>query len=337
MILLLSHLDNSLCHTESFDKSKKSCKLVTGRIPLAKSQSIEAELKEACTTEGATDNKAADSFLVTGILSESSSSEHNEKSASPSSKGQYDTQPYLATYIQAFHNENLKKIEQCYNVVIKWTSDGRKVQIAASSTSGTKHHLKLACDEFIKFYQRLYQLVSKVTIDVKMQIEGLAKESLELIVCSVSQYVPGLIWEKVDNGRTYNLWGTHTSLENGQEWIRRQLGISSSSPKTKSLPPRTGQDKLTHETPSKLKLVVYEGDIAQENSDIIVNTCNKHLDHVEECPLLYPKLVVLCFSTLLYSALSLICISTLHAYAAHYVYSTRIMAEVSYKNPKFKI
>ena len=71
----------------------------------------------------------------------------------------------------------------------------------------------------------------------------------------------------------------NTSLAYGQEWIRKQLVISASSPKTKSLSPRTGQDKLTHETPSKLKVVVYEGDITQENSDIIVNACNKHLDH----------------------------------------------------------
>ena len=70
-----------------------------------------------------------------------------------------------------------------------------------------------------------------------------------------------LLWKMVRNGYANN------------------LGYLSSSPKTKSLPPRTGQDKLTHETPSKLKVVVYEGDITQENSDIIVNTCNKHLDH----------------------------------------------------------
>ena len=48
---------------------------------------------------------------------------------------------------------------------------------------------------------------------------------------------------------------------------------------TRSLSLRTGQDKLIHETPNKLKVVVYEGNITQENSDIIVNACNKHLDH----------------------------------------------------------
>ena len=234
---------------------------VTGRIPLAKFKSI--EIKKACTAEGAEYHEAADCFLVTGSLAQvinvkkhinkngmsssersgSSSSEH-EKSASPSFQEQYDTQPSLATYIQAFHNEDLKKIQQCYNVVITWASDGSKVQIEASSASGTKRQCKLACDEFVKFYQSLYQYISKISFDVKMQIEGVAKESLELIVCSVTQYVPGLIWEKGVDGRTYNLWGTQNSLQNGQEWIRRQLGISSSSPKTRSLSPRTGQDKL---------------------------------------------------------------------------------------------
>ena len=48
---------------------------------------------------------------------------------------------------------------------------------------------------------------------------------------------------------------------------------------TRSLSLRTGQDKLIHETPNKLKVVVYEGNITQENSDIIVNACSKHLDH----------------------------------------------------------
>ena len=269
---------------------------VTGRIPLAKFKSI--EIKKACTAEGAEYHEAADCFLVTGSLAQvinvkkhinkngmsssersgSSSSEH-EKSASPSFQEQYDTQPYLATYIQAFCNEDLKKIQQWYNVVITWASDGRKVQIATSSASGTIHHLKLACDEFIKIYKSLYQSVLKVSFDVKMQIEGFTNENFEMIVCSVSQYVPGLVVEKVDDGRMYNLWGTHTSLENGQEWIRRRLGISSSSPKTRSLSPKTGLDKVNHETPNKLKVVVYKGDITQENSDIIVNACNKLLDH----------------------------------------------------------
>ena len=78
--------------------------IVTGRISLAKSQSIEAELKEACAAEGATYNKAAKWFSVTGSMAQldtvkkhinkndmsssersiSSSSEHNEKSALPS-------------------------------------------------------------------------------------------------------------------------------------------------------------------------------------------------------------------------------------------------------------
>ena len=252
---------------------------------MAKGKSIEAEIKEACTAEGVEYH----CFLVTGTLAQLNvkkrinkngmSSSVTEKSASPSFQEQYDTQPSLATYIQAFHNEDLKKIQQCYNVVITWASDGSKVQIVASSASGTKRQCKLACDEFVKFYQSLYQYISKISFDVKMQIEGVAKESLELIVCSVTQYVPGLIWEKEADGRTYNLWGKQNSLANGQEWIRKQLGILSSGPKTRSLSPKAVQNALNHETPNKLKVVVYEGNITQENSDIIVNACNKHLDH----------------------------------------------------------
>ena len=48
---------------------------------------------------------------------------------------------------------------------------------------------------------------------------------------------------------------------------------------TRSLSPKAVQNALNHEPPNKLKVVVYEGDITQENSDIIVNACNKHLDH----------------------------------------------------------
>ena len=49
-----------------------------------------------------------------------------------------------------------------------------------------KTNSKLACDEFIKFYKSLYQSVSKVSFDVKMQMEGFTKENFEMIVCSVS-------------------------------------------------------------------------------------------------------------------------------------------------------
>lgn len=268
---------------------------------LEKKKSVEPALKEACKKTGASYHEAADELLVTGTLAQvteievlvnrkvgqdrdnsgSSSAGLDVKAISHGLHESYDTQPYMAKYIRTFHKEDLKSIEQCCNVKITWAERDTKVVVEAKDLSANFviEHFKVACENFQNIYRNLYQSVHKISLNVSQDHKEYSNETLARVVSSAPQAVTGLIMEKSVDGKTYNLWGTSTTLKSGQEWIRQQLGISSLGSKTRSLSPKPLHDALTHETPNKLRVVVCQGDITKENTDLIVNACNKHLDH----------------------------------------------------------
>ena len=207
---------------------------------------------------------------------ESDSSDNSEGTVSRPGKTSFDTIPAIARYIKSYYSHNLKSIEDGYKVKISWSKDYTKVSIKDQSTSHSSFNI--ACDKFAERYRSFHENIKSITFDVTQDGKDYSKECLKDAVSSLPGSVSGLILEKSADGNVYTYWGTSLALNHAQEWIRQKLGVS--DPRPRSISPR-GPPKaaLTHETPNKLKVVVYQGDITKENADIIVNACNEHLDH----------------------------------------------------------
>ena len=281
-------------HFELFEK-------VTGRLSLKTGKVFEAPLKEACGKTGAQYHEAADEVLISGTweqvsetrrfihikLEESSartasrsSSGYSEDMSSKPGRQVFDTSPSVAKYIKRWHDNDLRHIEQIYQVKITWSKDLTKVYIKARSSANVNDDLcQTACDQFARLYQKFHQAVTSIRFDFKQYKSSYPRESLETALSAVPQFVSGIILDISADGSVYTLWGTGQSLNKAKLWIREKLGVSVESPGRTVSPKGPPRDALTHETVNQLKIVIYQGDITKENADIIVNACNEFLDH----------------------------------------------------------
>ena len=271
---------------------------VTGRVSLETGKILESALKEACRRAGSQYHEAADEILISGswqqvletrrIISSriqdgggtrrgarresSSSSDYSESISSKSGVISFDTKPQIAKYIKTFHHDALKNIEQGYPVKISWSKDYTKVHIKDLSSSHCNDKLlSYASEKFVELYHHFNKIVISIPFDV-------SSDDLKEAVYSIPQHVSDVILDQSEDRRTCRVWGTVSSLENVRDWIREKLSIIVERPKSYS-PKGPPKNALVHETVNKLKVVVYQGDITKENADIVVNACNKHLDH----------------------------------------------------------
>ena len=278
---------------------------VTGRVSLKTGKIRESALKEACRRAGSQYHEAADEILISGswqqvletrrIISSriqdgggtrrgarresSSSSDYSESISSKSGVISFDTKPQIAKYIKTFYHNALKSIEQDYSVKIIWSKDYTKVHIKDLSASHYNDKmLSNASEKFAQLYHRFNQTVGSIPFNVSSDEEHYGKEYLKDAVHSIPQHVSGVILDQSEDGNVCKVWGTAPSLKNAQDWIREKLSVTMERPKSYS-PKGPPKNALVHETVNKLKVVVYQGDITKENADIIVNACNKHLDH----------------------------------------------------------
>ena len=278
---------------------------VTGRVSLKTGKILESALKEACRRAGSQYHEAADEILISGswqqvsetrrIISSriqdgggtwrgarresSSSSDYSESISSKSGVISVDTKPQIAKYIKTFHHNALKNIEQDYSVKISWSKDYTKVHI--KDLSALRYNDKLlsnASEKFVELYHHFTKTVGSIPFNVSYDEEHYGKEYLKDAVHSIPQHVYGVILDQSEDGSVCKVWGTASSLKNAQDWIREKLSETMERPKSYS-PKGPPKNALVHETVNKLKVVVYQGDITKENADIIVNACNKHLDH----------------------------------------------------------
>ena len=260
---------------------------------------LEAALKEACRKTGAQYHEAADEVLISGTWeqvsetrriirnvieedstrhrSTSSSSDYSEGISPRPGRATYDTAPPVAKYMKSFHDSDLKNFEQKYQVKISWSKDYTKVHIKTHSSANYNGDLfNDACDQFAAMYRHFDNTVTSFSFNVNQDGTGYNKELLKAALNVIPRHVSGLILEISADGSTYILWGTGQSLSQAKLWIREQIGVK--RPRCIS-PKGPSKDALTHETANKLKVVVYQGDLTKENSDLIVNACNEHLDH----------------------------------------------------------
>jgi putative ATPase len=267
--------------------------LKTGKI-------LEATIKEACQKTGAQYHEAADKILISGTWEQvaetqqiiyirieegsgrggsTSSSDYSEGISSKPGRATFDTSPPIAKYFKSWYDGELKDIEQKYQVKISWSKDYTKVHIKAKSNANYNDDVfNAACDHFAGMQRQIKQTVTNIPFNVSQGGRSYSKEQLRTALNAVPRYVSRLILDKSADGNRCTLWGTELSLHQANLWLREQLGVPVERPRSVS-PKGPPKDALNHETSNNLKVVVYQGDITKENADIIVNACNKHLDH----------------------------------------------------------
>ena len=181
----------------------------------------------------------------------------------------------LFHYIRTFHWEVYQELENvCKEINFKMLdANDRTLQIIARDDVDTDLFNK-KYEQFISCYQQLYQTMHQEVITVKSNsstnasIRGIvsdtrAKFSVIVTFCQETSQI--------------TVFGEKSVVLKACSSINGKVSAVSNGSKNIEMPDLNGQ--FVHKLSEKVKLIVYQGDIAEENADAIVNPANEDLRH----------------------------------------------------------
>lgn len=252
-----------------------------------------ADIKEACKKTGADCHEAANEILISGnwkeveeargiiimVISHQLKYQSHQHDNSKHGYLSFDTEPYVLKYIETFHLKYLRDIENELKVKVQWNEHYNKVcMIHRADLPST-----FISEGFEKFKQ-IYQHFSNELRNMDIKVNEISKDILDSVLLSIplDDQGNGIIYEWFPVESVLRFWGTRDLLEKLNIIIKEKLNVNKAirQENVQSISPHAPpKDVLSHETVNGLKVVVCHGDITKENTDIIVNACNEHLDH----------------------------------------------------------
>ncbi|XP_046842330.1 uncharacterized protein LOC124436442 isoform X2 [Xenia sp. Carnegie-2017] len=191
----------------------------------------------------------------------------------------FDTKPYVLKYIETFQSNYLRDIENEFKVKIQWNEHYSNVRMIHRPDSPSTF-----ISEGFEKLKQIYQYFSIELINMDIKVNEMFKDIWNSVLLSLphDDQGNGIIYEWFPDESVLRFLGTRDLLEKLNIIIKEKLNINKAihQENVQSISPHAPpKDVLSHETVNGLKVVVCHGDITKENTDIIVNACNKHLDH----------------------------------------------------------
>ena len=181
----------------------------------------------------------------------------------------------LIHYIRTFHWEVYQELENvCKEINLKMLdANDRTLQIIARDNVDTDLFNKKH-EQFISCYQQLYQTMHQEVIAVKSNAS--ADASIRGIVSDTRAKFSVVVTFCQETSQI-TVYGEKSVVLKACSSINVRVSAVSNGYKNIEMADRNGQ--LVHKLSEKVKLIVYQGDIAEENADAIVNPANEELRH----------------------------------------------------------
>ena len=185
-------------------------------------------------------------------------------------------QSLLIRYINAFHCEVFQELESV-SKEIKFTIISPSEKNLAVVARGDDDELFNAkYNKFIDFYQELYQLMHQE--DITFDTNSSANPSIADIITDTRAkfHVIVIFCEKTNQ---ITVHGMKNIVLQACIFINNLVHVISKREVSKNVGHDNRNEQLMHTLSKKVKLIVYQGDIAEENADAIVNPANEELRH----------------------------------------------------------
>ena len=185
-------------------------------------------------------------------------------------------QSLLIRYINAFHCEVFQELESV-SKEIKFTIISPSEKNLAVVARGDDDELFNAkYNKFLDLYQGLYQLMHQE--DITFDANSSANPSIADIITDTRAkfHVIVIFCEKTNQ---ITVHGMKNIVLQACIFINNLVHVISKREVSKNVGHDNRNEQLMHTLSKKVKLIVYQGDIAEENADAIVNPANEDLDH----------------------------------------------------------
>ena len=214
------------------------------------------------------DEKTSTSQQATDTLS--SSSAESGCDGCLANKSDIIVETLLIRYISTFHWEVFQELENVSKEIkFKISTPNRLEIVARDEIDADLFNEKY--NKFIDFYQTMYPIMYQEVITVNP--DSSVNSSITEIV-SDTRVIASFCRET----SKITVYGKETVVKQACRSINDRVRAGSKGPKNFEMNDRDGQ--LVHELSKKVKVIVYQGDIAEENADAIVNPANENLKHV---------------------------------------------------------
>ena len=183
----------------------------------------------------------------------------------------------LIDYIRTFHWEVYQELDNvCKEINLKMLdANDRTLQIIARDNVHTDLFNK-KCEQFISCCQQLYQTMHQEVVTVKSNAS--ADASIRGIVSDTRAKFSVVVTFCQETSQI-TVYGEKSVVLKACSSIKDRVSAVSNGSKNIEMADRNGQLVHCHKLSEKVKVVVYQGDIAEENADAIVNPANEELRH----------------------------------------------------------
>ena len=184
----------------------------------------------------------------------------------------------LIRYIMTYHWEVYQDLENVSAEIRFQVISANQKTLEAVPRDGVDEDLfRQALDKFIQAYQKLYQMMYLEVIPLEALDSNSLVNSPITDVVSNAREKYSVIISLCKKMNQITLYGKKDQVLQASSFIKHGLNDVLKGSKNGKSQNRTEQ--LSHNISEKLKLLVYQGDITEEQVDVIVNPANERLQH----------------------------------------------------------
>lgn len=230
------------------------------------------------SAENADEQRESDpsSNVATAVADEQSG---KEKQPDGSKLDKVLVQTLLLRYIMTYHHHVYQALDDVSTEIrMKRESENEKLLTIVPRADVSKREFDAAVDKFIEFYQKqsekMYTENKSVSAPVDMRVITATSSEFSLII-DVSE-------ESKTKKSKLSIYGEKNNVQKALgQLVKTKIGqLNDVPPRPVTTTANVLQNvRFSCPLPNNVNVVVYQGDLVEENVDVIVNPANESLDH----------------------------------------------------------
>lgn len=198
-----------------------------------------------------------------------------EKDLDQPDENKFRVEIFVMRFIFMHHWNEYEKLKRVCKVMFFKEGNAEMLEVLPADNVD-KETFQRTVDDFVAFYRKIYSS----TYQEELPTNKPSAESAQLHdISSEACKRFSVIVSRRDNGKTLVIFGQRETVLQAVEFIKSKLGAHDKKSVPTNKPTEKEISALSCRTSDRTTIRVYQGDIADEDADAIVNPANEGLNH----------------------------------------------------------